>query len=87
METIKRKKFSTTVTHNALVNCGRHCCLCGKFAGTKIELHHIERVDDNSADNCIPLCYDCHSEVKSFNPKHPKGKPYTAKELKLFTSE
>ena len=82
METIKRKKFSTTVTHNALVNCGRHCCLCGKFAGTKIELHHIERVDDNSADNCIPLCYDCHSEVKSFNPKHPKGKPYTAKELK-----
>ena len=82
METLKRKNFSKTVVHNSLVNCGRHCCLCGKFAGMKMELHHIDGVDDNSADNCIPLCYDCHSEVKSFNPKHPKGKPYTPKELK-----
>ena len=29
---------------------------------------------DNSVDNCIPLCFNCHAEVKSYNPKHPKGR-------------
>lgn len=77
--------FPTSVADEVLVHCGRHCCICGKFVGTKIELHHIIQVadgGDDSVDNCIPLCLDCHAEVKSYNPKHPKGRKYTETELK-----
>lgn len=77
--------FSTKVADEVLVRCNRHCCLCDKFAGTKIELHHIrQKADggDDSIDNCIPLCLDCHAEVKAYNPNHPKGRQYTENELK-----
>ena len=77
--------FSTSVANEVLVRCGRHCCLCVKYAGMKMELHHIKQVSDggdDSIDNCIPLCFDCHAEVKSYNPHHPKGRLFTEKELK-----
>ncbi len=77
--------FGKTVTEDALVACGRHCCVCHKFCGTKIELHHIIQTKDDGEDtfdNCIPLCFDCHADVKSYNPKHPKGKKFTESELK-----
>jgi hypothetical protein len=77
--------FSKQVTDDVLIACGRHCCVCHKFCGTKIELHHIIQVSDNGPntfDNCIPLCFDCHADVKSYNPKHPKGKQFTDSELK-----
>lgn len=77
--------FPSSVADEVLVRCGRHCCLCGIFAGQKMELHHIKQVaegGDNSAENCIPLCLNCHAEVKSYNKKHPKGRKYTEKELK-----
>lgn len=77
--------FSSSVADEVLVRCGRHCCLCGIFAGQKIELHHIKQVaegGDDSVENCIPLCLNCHAEVKSYNEKHPKGRKYTEKELK-----
>lgn len=67
------------------VACGRSCSICHKFCGTKMELHHIKQKADggeDSWDNCIPLCFDCHADVKAYNPKHPKGKKYTEKELK-----
>lgn len=77
--------FPPSVADEVLVKCGRHCCLCGKYAGLKMELHHIKQVADggeNTAENCIPLCLDCHAEVGSYNPHHPKGRKYTEKELK-----
>jgi len=77
--------FANSVSELALLSCGRHCSLCHKFCGTKIELHHIrQRVDngDDTFDNCIPLCFDCHAEVQAYNPKHPKGKKFTENELK-----
>ena len=77
--------FPTSVADEVLVRCGRHCCICEEFVGSKIELHHIVQVadgGDNSVDNCIPLCFNCHAEVKSYNPKHPKGRMYTPAELK-----
>ena len=77
--------FPTSVADDVLVRCGRHCCLCGKYVGQKIELHHIKQVADggeDTADNCIPLCFDCHAEVKAYNPHHPKGRKFTEKELK-----
>ncbi|MGI6585796.1 MAG: HNH endonuclease [Lutisporaceae bacterium] len=76
--------FGNDVAEKALVSCARHCCICHKFCGIKIELHHIKQEADggeNSFENCIPLCFDCHSDVKTYNPKHPKGRKYTEKEL------
>lgn len=76
--------FPPDVAEKALLDCGRHCCICHKFCGFKIELHHIvQKADDgeDTYDNCIPLCFDCHAEVKAYNPKHPKGKKYTDSEL------
>lgn len=77
--------FSSKVADSVLVKCQRCCCICHKFCGTKMELHHIKQAADGGADdeeNCIPLCLECHADVKSYNPKHPKGRQYTEKELK-----
>jgi hypothetical protein len=77
--------FNKKITEDSLIACGRHCCLCHKFCGTKIELHHIKQMKDDgedSLDNCLPLCFDCHADVMQYNPNHPKGKKYTETELK-----
>src|SRR5436305_13441321 len=69
----------------ALVLCGRHCCLCHKFCGTNIELHHIVPESEGGSDaidNGIPLCFDCHAEVEHYNPQHPRGRKFTESELK-----
>lgn len=76
--------FSQNIVNSVLVKCKRSCCICHKFCGTKIELHHIKQVAEGGEDteeNCIPLCLDCHAEVKAYNPKHPKGRSYSEKEL------
>lgn len=78
--------FSQKVADEALTACGRCCCICHKFCATKIELHHIKQQADGGDDtfeNCIPLCFDCHSDMGKADPKHPKGRHYTERELKL----
>lgn len=78
---VKRKHdFSEDDKIKILLWCGRHCCLCGKFSGVGIEVAHLEK--NKSIDNAIPLCFNCHSSVGHYNPKHPKGKKYSTKELK-----
>ena len=50
-----------------------------------MECHHIRPAadgGDDSIDNCIPLCFDCHAEVRAYNPRHPKGCAYTESELR-----
>jgi HNH endonuclease len=77
--------FSPSITEKALLSCGRHCSICHKFCGTKIELHHIEQKKIGGLDtfeNCLPLCFDCHADVMQYNPNHPKGKKYSFSELK-----
>lgn len=77
--------FPTDVKEQALLACGRHCCLCHKFCGLKIELHHIVQVTEGGKDileNCIPLCFDCHGDMRSYDHRHPKGTKYTPSELK-----
>jgi 5-methylcytosine-specific restriction endonuclease McrA len=77
--------FPASVVEKALLWCGRHCCVCHKFCGVKIELHHIVAKADggeDTFDNCIPLCFDCHADVMAYNPRHPKGRKYTGSELK-----
>lgn len=78
--------FPEKVRIEALHACGRFCTLCRKYCGTKMELHHIEFRSDggaNTFDNCIPLCFDCHGDMKSYDAKHPKGSKFSPEELRL----
>jgi hypothetical protein len=77
--------FTSEVVEQSLLACGRSCCLCHKYCGTKIETHHIKQPKnggDDSLENCIPLCFDCHAEVGAYNPNHPKGRKFSESELK-----
>lgn len=70
-----------------LLKCKRYCCFCNRYCGRDIEVHHIiQRADGGKDifDNAIPLCFDCHSEIGSYNPKHPKGNKYKPEELKAI---
>lgn len=35
--------FSDKIQAEALAACERRCCICHKFCGTKMELHHIKQ--------------------------------------------
>lgn len=76
--------FTPQIKEDVLVACGRHCCLCYRFCGIKIEIHHIKpRAESGSDafDNAIPLCFDCHADMRTYDSKHPKGTKYSEKEL------
>jgi hypothetical protein len=77
--------FPRSVRDDALSRCQRSCCICHIFCGSKIECHHIvqpQEGGEDSIDNCIPLCFDCHADVKAYNPKHPRGTSYSTSELR-----
>lgn len=77
--------FSEKLRIKVLLWCDRHCCLCKKACGINIEVHHLVPEEDggkNDIDNAIPLCFDCHSEIPRYNPKHPRGTKYKIDELK-----
>lgn len=55
-----------------------------------MELHHIHPKSEggeDSIDNCVPLCFDCHADAGHYNPKHPKGIKYSPTELKRHRDE
>ena len=77
--------FSPEVKAEALIACGRRCCICHKFCGVRVECHHIvpeAKGGANDLANCIPLCLNCHAEVEHYNPQHPKGNKFSPAELK-----
>ena len=77
--------FPNNIAEKVLVDCKRSCAICHTFCGIKIELHHIKPKSDggeDSYDNCIPLCFNCHADAGAYNPKHPKGRKYSEAELK-----
>jgi hypothetical protein len=76
--------FPPDVAERLLVACHRHCCICHKPAGRNMEIHHIipkNAGGQDTEENGIPLCFDCHSEVEAYNPDHPKGRRFTPSEL------
>lgn len=78
--------FPPDLKTQALAACGRSCCICHKFCGIKMECHHIVQEADggpNTLDNCIPLCFDCHADMLSYDDNHPKGTKYRPAELRL----
>ena len=76
--------FPQEVKIKVMVACGRSCVICHKFCGNNMEVHHIVAESDggsNDFDNAIPLCFDCHAEVRQYDPTHPKGIRFTKEEL------
>jgi hypothetical protein len=82
--------FSEQTVEDLLVRANRHCCLCREFKGRNIEVHHMLPTADGGKDdfdNGIPLCFDCHADVLSYNSSHPKGRKYTPRELRRHRDE
>ncbi len=68
-----------------LVDCHRRCCICHRFCGVKIETDHIVQAADGGSDtidNAIPVCFECHAEIHSYNEKHPRGRKFRPEELR-----
>ena len=68
-----------------LVACHRRCCVCHRFCGVKIETDHIVPRGEggpDSIDNAIPVCFECHAEIHSYNDKHPRGRKFRPEELR-----
>lgn len=77
--------FNRTEVANLLAECHRRCCICHRFCGVKMETDHIVPKEDDGTDdidNAIPVCFECHAEIHSYNEKHPRGRKYTADELR-----
>lgn len=77
--------FPRKMVDDLLVQCRRRCCVCHRFCGVKIETDHIVPVANggpDTIDNAIPVCFECHAEIHSYNDKHPRGRKFTPDELR-----
>lgn len=82
--------FADSVRHDALVKSIRRCCVCHRFNGVGVEVHHIKPQasgGQDTLDNAIALCFDCHTAAGHYNPKHPRGTKYSPKELRQHRDE
>ena len=77
--------FNRDEVADLLAKCRRHCCICYRFCGIKIETDHMVPEGEggsNKIENAIPLCFECHAEVHLCNNEHPRGRKYTPAELR-----
>ena len=77
--------FPQSVKEKILVDTARHCCVCHRYKGVKVEVHHIGQEalgGANNYENAITLCFDCHADAGYYNPKHPRGIKFSPSELK-----
>lgn len=77
--------FPQDVKEQALVDAARHCCVCHRFKGVKVQVHHIvpeAQGGSNEIENAIALCFDCHADAGHYNPKHPIGTKLSPSELR-----
>jgi hypothetical protein len=73
-----------------LASCHRRCCICHRFCGVKMETDHIvpgEAGGPDTIDNAIPVCFECHAEIHSYNDKHPRGRKFQPDELRLHKEQ
>lgn len=50
-----------------------------------METDHIVPVAEGGTgeiENAIPVCFECHAEIHSYNDKHPRGRKFTPRELR-----
>lgn len=82
--------FSRNDVDALLVQCHRCCCICHRFCGVKIETDHITPKADNgpdTIDNAIPVCFECHAEIHSYNDRHPRGRKFRPEELQCHKEQ
>jgi hypothetical protein len=68
-----------------MVAAARRCCVCHRYKGMKLEVHHIDpkaKGGANTLENAIVLCFDCHADAGAYNPEHPRGTRITPQELR-----
>lgn len=69
-----------------LIRAARHCCVCHRYAGLKVEVHHIKQRSKGGTDslqNAIALCFDCYTDAGHYNSDHPRGTKFSPSELVL----
>lgn len=77
--------FPEAEVERLLAACHRRCCVCHRFCGVKLELDHIQpraAGGDDSIENAIPVCFECHAEIHSYNDQHPRGRKFRPRELR-----
>jgi len=82
--------FNESQAAELLAACHRRCSVCHRFCGVKMELDHIvQRADEGPDDieNAIPVCFECHAEMKLYNVKHPLGRKFRPNELRLHKQQ
>jgi len=55
-----------------------------------METDHIVQPCDGGRgdiDNAIPVCFDCHAEIHSYNDRHPRGRKFTPDELRAHKAQ
>lgn len=83
-------EFKDKDVEKLLVACHRCCCVCHRFCGVKMEIDHIVQQADKGPDayeNAIPVCFECHAEIHSYNPKHPRGRKFQPDELRAHREQ
>jgi len=83
-------KFKDEDVEKLLVACHRCCCVCHRFCGVKMEIDHITQQADegpSTYENAIPVCLECHAEIHSYNPRHPRGRKFQPGELRAHRDQ
>jgi len=82
--------FNRNDVANLLAECHRRCCICHRFCGTKMETDHVVPSAEDGADdieNAIPVCFECHAEIHTYNDAHPRGRKFTPDELRKHKTQ
>jgi hypothetical protein len=82
--------FNREAVATLLTQCHRRCCICHRFCGVKMETDHIQPVEQGGSDeidNAIPVYFECHAEIHSYNDKHPRGRKFTPDELRAHKEQ
>jgi hypothetical protein len=82
--------FAENDVNDLLTECHRRCCICHRFCGVKMEIDHIDpwaASHNDTIDNAIAVCFDCHAEIHLYNPAHPRGRKFRSTELRLHRDQ
>ncbi len=82
--------FAAETKKRALIASARHCCVCHRYKGVRVEVHHIipqSKGGTDEFDNAIVLCFDCHCDAGHYNPHHPRGTKFSKDELSVARDE
>jgi HNH endonuclease len=83
-------KFKGPEFERLLAACHRCCCICHRFCGVKMEIDHIIQQAEKGPDtyeNAIPVCFECHAEIHSYNLNHPRGRKFQPDELRAHREQ